>query len=110
MRNPSDNKIEVTSYSAVVHPAWDSSSLANDLALVQLPAALELTDFVSPVCLPVGGQQVQAGDTVTVLGWGKDSDSGRSTVTRHNSPVVATGRSHDVRTLEVPLVGSYLKN
>ena len=79
MRNPSDNKIEVTSYSAVVHPAWDSSSLANDLALVQLPAALELTDFVSPVCLPVAGQEVQAGDTVTVLGWGKDSDSGRST-------------------------------
>ena len=74
--NPSDDRVEVTSYTALVHPLWDPSSLANDIALIQLPTPLQLTDLVAPVCLPVGGDQVQEGDLLTVLGWGQRSDSG----------------------------------
>merc|ERR1712066_296161 len=74
IRNPSDNRVEVTSYNAIVHPSWDSMTLRNDIALIQLPSPLELTGFVSPICLPLSGDQVQPGQELTVLGWGKDSD------------------------------------
>ena len=44
-----------------------------------------MTDFVSPLCLPQPGEVVEAGQEVTVLGWGKDSDSsgGISTVLQY---------------------------
>ena len=44
-----------------------------------------MTDFVSPLCLPKPGEVVEAGQEVTVLGWGKDSDSsgGISTVLQY---------------------------
>ena len=30
---------------------------------------------MSPLCLPQPGEEVEAGQEITVLGWGKDSDS-----------------------------------
>lgn len=44
-----------------------------------------MTDFVSPLCLPRPGEVVEDGQEVTVLGWGKDSDSsgGISTVLQY---------------------------
>ena len=40
---------------------------------------------MSPLCLPEPGQQVQSGEELTVLGWGKVSDSsgGISTVLQY---------------------------
>ena len=34
-----------------------------------------MTDFVFPLCLPWPGEVVEAGQEVTVLGWGKVSDT-----------------------------------
>ena len=43
IRNPSDHRIEVTSYTSLVHPAWDSNTLTNDIALIQLPSPLQVS-------------------------------------------------------------------
>ena len=37
---------------------------------------LQFTDLISPICLPAAGDVAEADDLVTVLGWGKQSDSG----------------------------------
>ena len=61
-------------HSVFWHPAFDSSSLSNDLALLSLDSPFSLADNVVPVCLPdQTGQYVQydkAGCVAT--GWGKD--------------------------------------
>ena len=43
IRNPSDNMVEVTSYTGMVHPAWNPNTLTNDIALIQLPSPLQVS-------------------------------------------------------------------
>ena len=43
IRDPSDHRVEVTSYSGVVHPQWNANLLTNDIALIQLPSPLQVS-------------------------------------------------------------------
>ena len=54
IRNPSDHRVEVTSYSAVVHPQWSHNQLTNDIALIQLPSPLQVSSS-SSLCNIFGG-------------------------------------------------------
>jgi len=87
------HRMEITSYNGFTHPEWDSSVLANDVALIELPSAVEFNDYVKPSCLPSAGEEVSAGDLVSIIGWGKPSDAagGKSPVLRmfHDLPVIS---------------------
>lgn len=64
--------IGATSFHAINHPAYNPTTLNNDVSLVQVPVALPIGVAISPVRLPTAGQ---FGTTFldwqsTVSGWG----------------------------------------
>merc|ERR1712210_356474 len=54
---------------------WDDSTLANDLALIELPSPIDFNDYISPSCMPEKGDTADEKELVTVTGWGKPSDT-----------------------------------
>jgi hypothetical protein len=54
-----------------LYPEFDSITVNNDIALIQLETPFELTDYLRPVCLPAQGQEVESGTRCYVAGWGK---------------------------------------
>ena len=66
---------EITSYNGFTHPNWDYNTLANDIALIELPSPIAFNDWIKPSCLPTSGDTADEGELVTVTGWGKPSDS-----------------------------------
>jgi len=69
------NRVEITSYNGWTHPQWDTNTLANDLALIELPSPIDFNDYISPSCLPMAGDTADEAELVTVTGWGKPSDN-----------------------------------
>ncbi|XP_063923939.1 brachyurin-like [Zophobas morio] len=61
---------------AVVHPSYSSSTLANDIALLQLSSSVSSSSYISTVSL--GTSTLGTGVAVTVSGWGRTSDSSSS--------------------------------
>lgn len=53
-----------------IHPDFNVSMLNNDVALLQLEAEVELTDFVSSVCLPNSEEEDFAHVWAIASGWG----------------------------------------
>ena len=78
------HRVEITSFYGFSHPDWDPNTLANDIALIELPSPIEFNDWIKPSCLPAIGDIADEGELVTVTGWGKPSDpsSGFSPVLR----------------------------
>ncbi|CAH0625596.1 unnamed protein product [Chrysodeixis includens] len=60
----------------VVHPAYDASTFANDIALLRLANVVQITDTVQPVQLPYRSIATHnfAGFAATVSGWGIAAD------------------------------------
>ncbi len=48
-----------------------------DVALLKLPRALELNDYVNVLCLPDANTNIQVGDLCTATGWGLDETGGK---------------------------------
>merc|ERR1719266_789076 len=69
------HRVEITSYNGWTHPQWDHNTLANDIALIELPSPLSFNDYIKPSCMPMAGDTADVGETVTCTGWGKPSDS-----------------------------------
>ena len=59
--------------SVLVHPAYNSTTQENDLALVKLRAA---ADGVTPVAIDFAGQAAVGGADATIIGWGVVTPSG----------------------------------
>merc|ERR1711913_137387 len=53
----------------------DDSTLANDLALIELPSPIDFNDYISPSCMPEKGDTADESELVAVTGWGKPSDT-----------------------------------
>merc|ERR1712037_49705 len=68
------NRVEVTSYNGWTHPQWNTQDLSNDLALIELPSPLPMSDYITTSCLPDSGDSPAVGSMVTVTGWGKPTD------------------------------------
>jgi hypothetical protein len=94
------HRVEITSYKGWTHENWDSSNLANDIALIELPSPIAFNDYIRPSCLPSKGDTADAGELVTAIGWGKPSDSagGISPVLRMvpDLPVITNQACNDV--------------
>ena len=92
IREPDEpNRVQISSYEMVVHPGWNANDLSNDLALIVLPSPVDFTDYISPICLPASGDTADEGEKMTIVGWGKPSDS-------------AGGISPTMRYVEVPVI------
>merc|ERR1712183_673180 len=93
-------RVEITSYNGWTHPQWDSHTLSNDLALIELPSPLPMSSIISSSCLPFAGQIPSVGSMMTITGWGKPSDSagGISPVLREvrDIPVMSNKDCNDV--------------
>jgi len=93
-------RVEITSYNGWTHPQWDSHTLSNDLALIELPSPLPMNSIISSSCLPSAGQIPSVGSMMTITGWGKPSDSagGISPVLREvrDIPVMSNKDCNDV--------------
>merc|ERR1739848_882475 len=69
------HRVEITSYNGWTHPNWDHNTLANDIALIELPSPMSFNDYIRPSCMPMAGDSADVGEMVTCTGWGKPSDS-----------------------------------
>jgi hypothetical protein len=94
------HRVEVTSYNGWTHPQWNTQDLSNDLALIELPSPLPMSDYITTSCLPSAGDVPPVGTMATVTGWGKPSDSagGISDVLREvrDVPVMSNSDCNDV--------------
>merc|ERR1712055_379380 len=70
-------RVEVMSTDFFCHENWNSFTLSNDLALIKMPAPITFTPEIQPVCLPsyAEGNDAFVGESVTLTGWGRSSDS-----------------------------------
>jgi len=69
------NRVEITSYNGWTHENWDSNTLSNDIALIELPSPITFNDYIKPACLPDDGDTADVDELVTCTGWGKPSDN-----------------------------------
>ncbi|KAG7167171.1 Cationic trypsin-like 2 [Homarus americanus] len=86
-------EIEYKVARTVTHPQYDSTTVDNDVALLQLPEAVESGPRVAPACLPQQGASLPVGDTCTIIGWGKEK----------NTHIFGTDVLHEA---EVPIIAS----
>jgi trypsin len=76
----SDSKA-ISASGLVVHPGYDSVSLANDIALIQLVKPVDVTNDARVIGLPVAqdaGNWPAAGTPALISGWGATSTNGPS--------------------------------
>merc|ERR1711874_632939 len=94
------HRVEITSYNGWTHPQWDHSTLANDLALIELPSPIDFNDYIKPSCMPSKGDTADASELVTCTGWGKPSDSagGISPVLRmvEDRPIITNSECNSI--------------
>ncbi|KAM9457784.1 tryptase-like [Clarias gariepinus] len=60
----------------ITHPAYNSDSHDNDIALVQLSSSVNFSDYIMPVCLAASSSSFPVGTNVWVTGWGNTSSTG----------------------------------
>jgi secreted trypsin-like serine protease len=96
------HRVVVATDESYLHPDWNPSTIANDIALIKLPERIEFTDeFIRPSCLPAysdaGSSLVN--DVVTATGWGKLSDDSFTKSDRLNFvkdlPVIANDNCNE---------------
>lgn len=56
----------------------------NDLALVQLPYNVSLTQDTNPICLPDESVNFKPGERCTVIGWGRTATAGMKCLPRYH--------------------------
>jgi len=66
--------ISVVSIDTIIHPEYSAGSLANDIAIIELPNGTVLNEYIRPVQLPPAFLWDITNEQVTVSGWGKTSD------------------------------------
>merc|ERR1712055_750033 len=94
------HRVEITSYNGFTHPDWDSNTLSNDLALIELPSPIDFNDYIKPSCMPAKGDTADVSELVTCTGWGKPSDSagGISPVLRmvEDRPIITNSECNSI--------------
>ncbi|XP_072044489.1 chymotrypsinogen B-like [Amphiura filiformis] len=81
---------------AILHPDYDTETVANDIAVLRLKTPLKYDDKVQPVCL--ADQQYEQGTTCTVTGWGAQQEQLKRTSTtlqQVSLPIVDLQRCRD---------------
>ncbi|XP_078674675.1 plasminogen-like [Branchiostoma floridae x Branchiostoma belcheri] len=85
-QDPTQQSRSVTK--VIVHQSWNSNTVQNDLTLMKLSSPVELTDQVSPACLPEA--DTPAGTECYTTGWGTTGSGQLSEVLLQGKvPIVA---------------------
>lgn len=75
------NKVEAEQFTAMiseihVNPDYNPSSTTNDITLLKLAEPVNITDFISPVCVPKKTDSIADDEMGYVTGWGTTSEGG----------------------------------
>merc|ERR1711902_21097 len=94
------HRVEITSYNGWTHPGWDSNTLSNDIALIELPSPMSFNEYIKPSCMPMAGDTADVNEMVTCTGWGKPCDSagGTSPVLRmvEDRPIISNSECNAI--------------
>lgn len=71
-------RVSVTPSRVIRHPSYSSSTLENDIALFQLPSAVNFNQFIRPACLASTSDRYE-GMRCIVSGWGSTYYQGSTT-------------------------------
>nr|XP_055023657.1 chymotrypsin-like elastase family member 2A [Misgurnus anguillicaudatus] len=63
--------IAISPAKIIVHEKWDSYNIRNDIALIKLSTPVEISDSISPACLPVADDILPHNFPCYVTGWGR---------------------------------------
>ncbi|CAF0842539.1 unnamed protein product [Rotaria sordida] len=75
-----------------LHPDWNSETLANDLAILQLSKPVEFNKYVQPACLP--GPDPPSNSDVILIGWGAEQMGGNPYDELKQAQVKVIGECH----------------
>ena len=64
----------------VLHPAYNSGTSNNDIALLRLSSPVGFTDYIRPVCLAATDSVFNSGTDSWVTGWGAIREGGEDLV------------------------------
>ncbi|XP_043102059.1 chymotrypsin-like elastase family member 2A isoform X2 [Puntigrus tetrazona] len=62
--------IAISPSKIIIHPAWNSNSIRDDIALIKLQTPVTLSGTISPACLPPDGYILPHNAPCYVTGWG----------------------------------------
>jgi trypsin len=81
----------------VMHPAYDSSDISNDICMLELEHAATFGDHVAAIALPMSNEEYDAGTKCQVTGWGTTSAGGSiaNTLRKVTVPVVSDDDCND---------------
>uniref|UniRef100_H2UK69 pancreatic elastase II n=1 Tax=Takifugu rubripes TaxID=31033 RepID=H2UK69_TAKRU len=63
--------IAISPAKIIVHEAWDSYRIRNDIALIKLSTPVQRSDSIMPACLPASGEILPHSSPCYVTGWGR---------------------------------------
>lgn len=102
LKDDTSDSYSVEIEETIVHESYDDSSQRNhDIALLRLARDVQLTNWVSPVCLPRVNEVDQR---LTVLGQG--NNNGSSVITQREMPVVNTTKCNEIYGIVVEVSSS----
>ncbi|KRT83696.1 Trypsin, partial [Oryctes borbonicus] len=90
VRGSGGSVVQVTAINQ--HPSFDYWNHDNDISVLRLASALNLSEAIAPIGLPSENQEFEAGTTAVVSGWGTTSQGGSSSL--------------QLQAVEVPLVSN----
>ncbi|XP_029014206.1 serine protease 33-like [Betta splendens] len=92
-QNVNPNEVSATVSQIIKHPSYNTITMDNDIALLELSSTITFTDYINPVCLPTSGSSFDAGTNCWVSGWGNIRNNvplpGSQTLQEVSIPVVS---------------------
>ena len=87
----SDSAFDLKTISKITrHPGYSPLNAVNDIAILTLSSPLTFSKSMAPICLPEGTSNTFAGDTATVIGWGRTSPGGNVSSTLQEVDLTVT--------------------
>lgn len=81
VRDCSDPIIVIAPEEIIPHPEFNvKNQMEHDIGLIRLRRDVVFTEFIKPICMPSAQLKSNAGDQLTVAGWGKTLENTRSAI------------------------------